>query len=116
MPVNHRPRLTGSSKYGFTRLFKGFFDLITVLLLTRFAERPSHAFGYVALGLFGAGFITGAVHLWQPASHFPFHLLAAIFLLGALVLLAAGWVAELLLAHGHRATSLPVYSIDEQLD
>lgn len=57
--VNHRPRKFGKSKYGFTRLFKGFLDLITVKYLTTYNKRPLHFFGFIGF-IFGfLGFLSG---------------------------------------------------------
>ncbi len=55
-PINHRPRRHGHSKYGAGRFLRGFLDLFTVLLLTRFRFRPLHLFGgfgvvFMVLGL-----------------------------------------------------------------
>ncbi|NVJ70234.1 MAG: glycosyltransferase family 2 protein [Alphaproteobacteria bacterium] len=50
--VDHRARQFGRSKYGATRILKGFFDLMTVVLTTRFKTRPLHIFGTIGL-LFG---------------------------------------------------------------
>jgi len=57
LPVTHHPRTSGESKYGFTRIFKGIFDLITVLFLGRFTTRPMHFFGLLGLlsGFIGIG-------------------------------------------------------------
>ena len=38
LPVNHRPRRHGSSKYGFSRIYKVFFDLMTIKALLVFAR------------------------------------------------------------------------------
>ncbi len=40
LPVNHRPRQYGSSKYGFSRIYKVFFDLMTIKALLVFARQP----------------------------------------------------------------------------
>ena len=53
--VNHRPRLHGTTKFGFERYLRGFLDLISVLYLTRFARRPMTFFG----GLGTLGFLSG---------------------------------------------------------
>lgn len=55
IPVEHHPRTTGKSKYGFERYFRGFFDLITVLFLTNFLNRPLHLIGGIGLISFIAG-------------------------------------------------------------
>jgi len=112
--VEHHARRHGRSKYGFSRLFKGFFDLVTVLLITRFAERPSHAFGFAALA-FGAGAtLCSAAAFLLP---YPWLLLkAGVLWVGVIVLLAAGWVAESCLFHAS-ATHRPAGGlIEEQLD
>lgn len=57
LPVRHHPRRHGSSKYGARRLIKGFVDLLTVLMLTRFSQRPGHLFGGLGLVLGGAAFL-----------------------------------------------------------
>jgi len=49
IPVNHRPRKYGKSKYGFSRFFNGFFDLITVMFLSKYMKRPLHLFGLMGL-------------------------------------------------------------------
>tara|TARA_B100001996_G_scaffold382398_2_gene374118 strand:+ start:100 stop:1029 length:930 start_codon:yes stop_codon:yes gene_type:complete len=50
--VNHRARQFGVTKYGGSRMFHGLFDLITILFLNRYTQRPLHLFG-----LFGLIFI-----------------------------------------------------------
>ena len=56
LPVRHHPRSYGRSKYGVERMAKGFLDLLTVLMLTRFASRPGHLFGGLGLALGATGF------------------------------------------------------------
>lgn len=61
LPVKHHARKWGQSKYGWSRLIKGFLDLMTVTFLTKYRQRPMHLFGIpgllaifigVCLGLF----------------------------------------------------------------
>lgn len=56
VPVNHRARQHGKSKYGMGRLFKGALDFLGVMLNTRYATRPLHVFG-------GVGFVFGGLGL-----------------------------------------------------
>jgi glycosyltransferase involved in cell wall biosynthesis len=56
IPVNHRPRSHGVSKFGAERYVRGFLDLLTVLATTRYMKRPAHLFG-------GAGLLIGLVGL-----------------------------------------------------
>ena len=59
VPVHHRPRVHGKSKYGASRIMKGFMDLLTIKFLTGFGERPQHFLGSIGL----ASFLIGAVWL-----------------------------------------------------
>ena len=55
IPIHHRPRRFGRSKYGFSRIIKGFLDLLTVKFLTGFGQRPQHVLGSVGLASFSSG-------------------------------------------------------------
>ena len=46
LPVQHRPRKYGKSKFGAGRFWKGFLDLLTALFTTRYLRRPLHLFGF----------------------------------------------------------------------
>ena len=56
IPVSHRPRENGRSRYGVERYVRGFFDLLTVAFMGRYRYRPLHLFGGIGLVLGGAGF------------------------------------------------------------
>lgn len=60
--VEHHARPYGSSKYGVSRLIKGFLDLLTIYFLTVFAQRPLHLIGSVGLACFSFGGL-GLVYL-----------------------------------------------------
>lgn len=59
IPIEHRKRQFGKSKYGSIRFINGFFDLLTVLFITKFNKQPLHMFGYIGLVFFTAGFAGG---------------------------------------------------------
>ncbi len=62
--VKHHPRRFGKSKYGFKRISKSFFDLLTVLFLTKYRKRPMHFFAGIGSLFAGAGIavlLTGCV-------------------------------------------------------
>ena len=56
LPVNHRPREHGRSRYGVERYIRGFLDLLTVSFIGRYRHRPLHLFGGLGLLLGLAGF------------------------------------------------------------
>jgi dolichol-phosphate mannosyltransferase len=57
VPVNHRARLHGSSRFGLERYRRGALDLLTVAFLGRYQNRPLHLFGLLGLGLGFLGFL-----------------------------------------------------------
>jgi glycosyltransferase involved in cell wall biosynthesis len=61
LPVKHHARKWGSSKYGWSRLTKGFLDLFTVIFLTQYRQRPMHLFGLPGLVSMMIGIVIG---LW----------------------------------------------------
>lgn len=54
--VLHHPRRYGKTKYGLARFFYGFFDILTVIFVTKYTHRPLHLFGLVGLFIFFLGF------------------------------------------------------------
>ena len=70
VPVHHRPRRYGRTKFGSTRLWRGFLDLLTVLFLTRYTRRPLHLFGGLGLIAWTVGFVVNAylTGIWLSGS------------------------------------------------
>ncbi len=68
IPVNHRPRVAGTSKYGITRTFRVMLDLLTILFLSRYSARPMHLLGSVGIISSGLGILFGfylvAIKVW----------------------------------------------------
>ena len=127
IPVNHRPRVHGASKYGWLRLPKGFLDLLTVSFLTGFNQRPQHMIGSFGLASFGVGTV-GLCYMmvywvlrmsfeafseWAPLHQRPL----LIFSFGALLLgaqlMCMGFLAELIVARGQE--NKEPYSISERI-
>ncbi|MBW3539796.1 MAG: glycosyltransferase family 2 protein [Planctomycetes bacterium] len=124
LPVNHRPRRHGRSKYGMRRLPRGLLDLLTVRFLTDYAHRPQHllgAFGLFlfVLGLVGLGYLAvvwlltqfGGMNFAPIGSRPLLAYAAASTILGAQAL-SLGFLAELLVSHAGRESA--TYSISER--
>jgi glycosyltransferase involved in cell wall biosynthesis len=62
LPVHHRPREHGRSRYGVERYLRGFLDLLTVSFIGRYRQRPLHLFGGLGL-LLGLGGIAILAYL-----------------------------------------------------
>lgn len=112
--INHRAREFGKSKYGFTRIFKGFMDLLTVKFVTSYGQRPLHLLGNFGLGVFSLGamgvFLMAILWIltrccpWCAAqcggifsvsNHPAMALFSAIFIIVGAQFLCAGVLAEL---------------------
>lgn len=117
LKVTHAPRLHGRSKYGWWRFFSGFFDLFTVLMLTRYSARPLHIFGMVG---FLASLAGGALTLYllvmrlfgQYLSNRPLFYFALSILIVGVQMVFFGLLAEML-AHSRNVETY--YSIREFL-
>jgi glycosyltransferase involved in cell wall biosynthesis len=66
IPVHHRPRQHGRSRYGPERYLRGFFDLLSVTFMGRYRHRPLHLFGGlgVLMGALGFVILTYLTVLW----------------------------------------------------
>ena len=53
--VKHHPRKYGTTKFGLSRFINGFLDLITVLFVQRYFQKPMHFFGTGGIMLLLAG-------------------------------------------------------------
>ena len=85
--VNHRAREFGNSKYGNQRLFHGFFDLISVLFLSRYIQSPLYFFGQLGLLSFFTGFgIEGYVLYLKYVLGEPFAMHIALLIFGVLLI------------------------------
>lgn len=103
IPVKHHPREFGQSKFGLSRIFSGFFDLVTVLFLTRYKTRPLHVFGFAGLITFLAGFLIEAYLSvgWLMGAGIggrPLFFLGILLIIVGIQFLGFGLIAELLLA------------------
>lgn len=111
--VQHRARQHGKSKYGWRRIYRGLLDLMTVVMLTNYRQRPQHLIGLLGgvslmLGFVGLATMAGYWGLrqmevldpevWSPLHQRP----VVLYALGALLLgsqlLSVGLLAELLTA------------------
>ena len=108
IPVRHHARRFGKSKYGVARFLRGFLDLLTVVMLTRFAYRPGHLFGGVgAVFLIGGGavltYLTG-LKLLTGASigSRPLLLFGVMVVIIGLQLVLFGLLAELVISRTQR--------------
>jgi len=99
--VQHSRRKYGKSKYGARRFLNGFFDLITVMFVTRRALNPLHFFGRISIVLFTLGMIPLIVFFvqWMGGSGLrirPIMLMGFVFVIVSLQIASIGLLAEMI--------------------
>ena len=119
LPVLHHARKYGYSKFGFSRFFKGFLDLLTVMFTTRYVKRPLHLLGTIGSLMVLAGLITN-IYLtveWAMGLTFlsqrPLALFGIAMIIVGVQLISTGLIGELVVKNSLQQTS---YSIRETLD
>lgn len=114
IPVHHRQRKHGRSKYGFERYLRGFLDLLTVVMLTRYRRRPAHLFGGLGamVGLAGLAMLLYLGGVWvltdQAVGTRPLLALAVLAEVVAVQLLSLGVLSELVLSRSDERPLLDV--------
>jgi glycosyltransferase involved in cell wall biosynthesis len=101
IPVNHRPRPHGRSRYGPERYLRGFFDLLSVTFMGRYRHRPLHLFGGVGLLMGAVGFIillylTVAWFWGQGIGGRPLFTLGVLLMVVGIQFVSLGLVSELI--------------------
>ena len=102
--VKHHPRRFGKSKYGFKRIPKGFFDLLTVLFLTKYRKRPMHFFaGFGSLFIFSGIVVLVALSVGHffpivPVPRLPCGIAGGMCLLIGILLTGLGLIGELIVS------------------
>ena len=106
--VVHRKRKYGKSKFGMSRFFNGFLDLMTIWFLSGFGKKPMHIFGVWGIVSFLIGFV---IALWliidkvvsqvgglrfRPVTDQPLFYLALVAILVGFMLFLTGFLGELI--------------------
>lgn len=114
LAVQHHPRKFGTTKFGVSRFFKGFVDLLTVVFLTRYVKRPMHLFGF--LGAFSTvlGLIVNLVltyeklFLNQPLSNRPMLFLGVLLIIVGMQFFSMGLIGEMLVHNSQNNTEYTI--------
>jgi len=100
--VRHHKRQFGVTKYGGSRLFHGFFDLVTILFLNRYTERPLHLFGLFGLSCLMLSFFSELYVIFLKilfdhpfAKHFAMMLFGAMLFVLGLWFFSIGLIGEM---------------------
>ena len=110
VPVNHRPRTHGRSRYGMERYLRGFLDLLTVTFMGRYRHRPLHLFGGLGLLL---GFLGTAILVYltvlkatgEAIGHRPLLTLGVLLVVVGLQFFSLGLLSEMVTSHHEERTA-----------
>ncbi|KPJ61942.1 MAG: glycosyl transferase family 2 [Deltaproteobacteria bacterium DG_8] len=116
--VNHQPRVHGKSKFGSERYLRGLFDLLTVIMLTKYPQKPLHFFGLLGTILSIAGL---AINIYMVAlrlsgkwiSNRPLLLLGILLLILGVQFIFFGLMGELIVFSSQKDI---LYVVKEKLD
>jgi glycosyltransferase involved in cell wall biosynthesis len=116
--VTHRKRLFGKSKYGITRFWRGFMDLLTIRFLLDYENRPSHligAFGMMSLtgGVGILGYVT-VLRLFfdETIGDRPILTVGVLLTVVGIQMLVFGLLAELQVFSRHRSINVKTRAIN----
>ncbi|MFO7662540.1 MAG: glycosyltransferase family 2 protein [Chloroflexota bacterium] len=129
VPVNHRARVAGTSKYGLSRTFRVILDLFTIEFLRKYGDRPMQLFGRVgiilfALGALIGGYLTG-LKVWagltgglagfnaMTIGDRPLLLLGVLLVILGVQFIVMGLIAELNVRTYYESQNLRVYRVKE---
>jgi dolichol-phosphate mannosyltransferase len=104
LPVNHRPRSNGRSRFGIERYLRAPFDLLTIVFMGRYRHRPLHLFGGVGVIASVAG---GAILVYLTIDKIggagiggrPLLLLGVLLVVVGIQFLSLGLIGEMLTGH-----------------
>lgn len=119
VPVNHRARQFGRSKYGISRTVRVMLDLITVWFLGTYSTRPIHVFGTLGLASMGVGALFGLyltfIKLFLGASigNRPLLQLAILLVVIGVQLVTMGLLGEMITRTYYESQDKPIYVVRE---
>lgn len=104
LPVNHRPRTNGTSRFGIERYLRAPFDLLTIIFMGRYRHRPLHLFGGIGViaSVVGAAILAYLTVLKIGGAGIgdrPLLLLGVLLVVVGIQLLSLGLIGEMLTSH-----------------
>lgn len=109
VPVNHRPRLRGRSKYGISRTIRVLLDLLTVKFLISYFGRPMRLFGSIGFASMAVGsvillyLLADKIMLGHALADRPLLLLGMLLLVVGTQFFSLGILGELIIRVYHEA-------------
>jgi glycosyltransferase involved in cell wall biosynthesis len=117
--VQHHPRKFGESKFGLSRFINGFLDLVTLIFINRYLQKPMHFFGTLGVvSLIAGGIITAYLTVMrlfydQYLTNRPMLLFGILFLVLGVQFFTIGLFGEMLYKHRNNGDNEKVNINDE---
>ena len=116
--VKHHARKHGKTKFGARRFFSGFFDLLTVLFITRYGQKPMHLFGFFGVVCVLFGFIISLylTIIWiqgQGIGHRPLLFLGILLIIVGVQSFSLGLIGDMTSSIQNQSVE---YLIREEID
>jgi glycosyltransferase involved in cell wall biosynthesis len=122
LPVNHRPRLYGTSKYGISRTLRVVLDLMTVKFLLTYSTKPIQLFGKWGVYTLLTGFLTGGATLYMKIfdnmsmNRNPLLILTAFLLFMGVQFIVMGLLGELNARTYFESQGKPIYVVRDRVN
>ena len=122
IPVHHRKRQHGTSKYGVERFFRSFLDLLTVKLVTGYLHSPLYLFGRIGAGFTFTGFLISLYltimkfGFGQPLYNRPLLYLATLLIIIGLQFFSIGLLGELIVNQNRKTNKENKISIKNKIN
>jgi glycosyltransferase involved in cell wall biosynthesis len=122
IPVNHRSRTAGASKYGIDRTLRVVLDLITVKFLLKYSTRPLQLFGKWAFGAFALSLVAFLTTIYMKygealsMNRNPLLILSAFLLFSGVQFIALGLLGELVTRTYHEVQDKPIYTVKGKIN
>ncbi len=116
--VKHHPRIHGESKYGIGRTFRVMSDLLLMIFLEKYRQKPMHLFGTMGIITFGIGMAINFYMfvlklLGYSIGTRPLLILGVMMTFIGIILIVTGFLAELIVRTYYGAQDKKPYVIDE---
>ncbi|WP_024791212.1 glycosyltransferase family 2 protein [Lebetimonas sp. JS032] len=118
VPVRHHERKFGKSKYGFNRIFKVISDLMYLVFMQRFGQKPMHFFGTIGFIMFSVGALID-LYLFilklfgESIGNRPLLTVGTVSIIAGIQLITTGFLAEIMIRTYYESQNKKPYVIKE---
>lgn len=120
MEVRHHARHAGVSKYGINRTLKVASDLMLMVFIRKYGQRPMHLFGTVGIVAFGTGCILNVYMLFEKLmgariAGRPLLFLGLLLTVAGIQLITTGFIGDLIMRTYYESQNKKPYHIKRQI-